>query len=272
MSAIDPAPADRHVRERWRVLFGLERWLERPMAWLGVVWLALLVVELTRGLSGPLALLGTVIWVAFVLDFTLRLVLAPDRRRYLARNWLTALSLLVPALRAFRALRVARALRVVRGSRLVKVIGSLNRAMRAIGHGMRRRRLGYVILLTSAVTVAGAAGMFALEREHTAGLDTFGEALWWTAMIMTTLGSERWPQTPEGRILCLLLALFAFAVFGYVTASLATYLVGRDAAARDGDLAGASDVRLLRQEIGALRDDLSRLALASASRGGSTHG
>ncbi len=40
-------------------------------------------------------------------------------------------------------------------------------------------------------------------------------------MIMTTMGS--WPQTPEGRVLCLLLAVYAFAVFGYVTAMLAAF-------------------------------------------------
>ncbi len=29
------------------------------------------------------------------------------------------------------------------------------------------------------------------------------------------LGSEYWPQTVEGRVLCLLLAFYAFGVFGY---------------------------------------------------------
>jgi len=36
-----------------------------------------------------------------------------------------------------------------------------------------------------------------------------GEALWWTAMIMTTMGSQYWPQTIEGRMLCVFLALYA---------------------------------------------------------------
>jgi voltage-gated potassium channel len=36
-------------------------------------------------------------------------------------------------------------------------------------------------------------------------------------------------QTPEGRLLCFLLALYAFSVFGYVTAALATFFDGQDA-------------------------------------------
>jgi voltage-gated potassium channel len=48
------------------------------------------------------------------------------------------------------------------------------------------------------------------------------------------MGSDYWPRTPGGRILCLLLATYAFAVFGYVTAAIAAYLVGKD---RDATLA-----------------------------------
>jgi hypothetical protein len=53
--------------------------------------------------------------------------------------------------------------------------------------------------------------------------------LWWTAMVMTTLGSEYWPKSTEGRMLGFLLAVYAFPVWGYITASLATFFVGRDA-------------------------------------------
>jgi hypothetical protein len=47
-------------------------------------------------------------------------------------------------------------------------------------------------------------------------------------MLLTTMGSDYWPRTPEGRLLCLLLAIYAFAVFGYVTAAIAAYFVGQD--------------------------------------------
>ena len=114
--------------------------------------------------------------------------------------------------------------------------------MRSLGASMGRRGFGYVAALTVIVTLAGAAGMYAFENEAPDGLDSYGEALWWTAMIMTTLGSAYWPQTPEGRVLCLILALYAFGVFGYVTATLATFFVGRDAANAEGELAGAEDV------------------------------
>ena len=69
---------------------------------------------------------------------------------------------------------------------------------------------------------------FELDTGAQTGFPDYGTALWWTAMLLTTMGSDYWPQTPEGRLLCLFLALYAFAVFGYVTAAIAAYFVGID--------------------------------------------
>ncbi len=255
--------------ERWAALHELEDWLEWPMVVLSFFWLGLLVLELTRGLSRPLELAGSVIWVIFILDFTLRFALAPAKRAYLAANWLTALSLLLPALRLLRVARVFRVLgaaRAVRGLRLLKMIGSLNRGMRALGRSFARRGVGYVVALTLLVTLAGAAGMYAFERDVPASpLTSYSAALWWTAMVMTTMGSDYFPHSAEGRALCVLLALFAFAVFGYVTATLATFFVGRDAVAADAEIAGKESVDALAAEIRALRTEVR--ALAGRARG-----
>ena len=132
--------------------------------------------------------------------------------------------------------------------------------MRALGASMGRRGFGYVIALTLLVTFAGAAGMYAFEKESPAGLHTFGEALWWTAMIMTTKGSQYWPITVEGRVLCVFLSLYAFAVFGYLTATLATYFIGRDAESGSAALVGAKSLATLQADIAALRDDIHVLA------------
>ncbi len=53
-----------------------------------------------------------------------------------------------------------------------------------------------------------------------------------------------------------MLALYAFAVFGYVTAAIATFFVGRDAADAEDELAGAEEVAALRTEIRLLREEM----------------
>ncbi|MFO7583655.1 MAG: potassium channel family protein, partial [Anaerolineales bacterium] len=123
---------------------------------------------------------------------------------------------------------------------------------------LSRRGFGYVIALTVLVMFTGAAGMYAFENETPGGITSYGEALWWTAMILTTMGSQYWPQTVEGRVLCIFLALYAFAVFGYVTATLATFFIGRDAENDAAELAGAKQLAALREEIIALREEIRR--------------
>ncbi len=77
-------------------------------------------------------------------------------------------------------------------------------------------------------------------------------ALWWAAMRVITAGSEYYPLTAEGRGLAFLVALFGYAVFGYVTATLATFFIGRDAEEKDAPLAGAKNVAELKSEIAIL--------------------
>lgn len=254
-------------RERYKLLQRLEDFLETPMLILAFVWLGLLVLELIWGESVGFQIIGMIIWGIFIIDFAVKLFLAPHKVIYLKRNWLTAISLMVPALRIFRIFRVFRVLQIARmgrSLRLLRVISSLNRGMGALNNSLQRRGFGYVLTLTVLVTFAGAAGMYAFEHEISSeisdGLNTYGEALWWTAMIMTTMGSNYWPESFEGRVLCIFLALYSFTVFGYFTATLATFFVGRDAENIEGELAGSKEIKALKDEVMALREDLRRFS------------
>ena len=220
-------------RERWKLTARLARTLEAPMLLLSLVWTVLLIIEFTTGLSPRLQTMNDVIWAAFVAQFGVEFLAAPQKRVYLRKRWVTALSLALPAFRLLRLVRVARAARLAgaaRGVRLARLLGAINRGMRALAIGLGRRGLGYVILLTLLVGIIGAAGMYRFELDAPGGpgFADYGTAVWWTAMLLTTMGSDYWPRTVEGRVLCLLLAIYAFAVFGYVTAAIAAYFVGKD--------------------------------------------
>ena len=249
----EPPPHEQLESERHALLAQFVAGLERPMAVLGVVWLVLTVLELTRGLSPFLAAVNYTIWGLFVLQFVVEFALAPRKLRYLRDHWLTALALVLPALRAVRLVRALRLLRAARGARLVRVVSSANRGMRTLGRVMGRRGLGYVVSLTLLVNVLGAAGIYAFEHDAPNGaIPSFGVALWWTAMTLTTMGADTFPQSAEGRLLGLMLAIYGFAVFGYVTASIASLFVARDAETDDGELAGSQQIEALRAEVAVL--------------------
>ena len=249
-------------RERWIALEDLEDWLRTPMLLLSAAWLVIVVLELTSGSTDLLATLGTVIWIAFIGEFGLRFTLAPGKRIFLKRNWLTVVALAVPALRLFRALAVLRAARALRGFRLVRIVGTANRSMKALRATLQRRQFGYVLLLTLLVLSLGAAGMLNFEPagEVEGGFTSYADALWWTGMLIASLGSDFWPVTLEGRILSALLAIYGLAVFGYLTATFASYFVGRDAEREDGPVAGDRELSALREEVRALRLAIERRA------------
>jgi voltage-gated potassium channel len=256
----------KNLKKRPRLRFSIEAWLEIPIILLGAVWLILLFIELVWGLSPFLEHLGILIWIIFIIDFAIRLILAPKKLAYLRSNWFTAVSLLVPALRVLSLFRLTQVIKLARLSgsiRLMKILGSVYRSMNALRRGFSRHGFGYIIILTIIVIVIGAAGMLQFEKNvpDPSGIHSYAEALWWTAMIMTTVGSAYWPTTTEGRILCFFLALYAFGIFGYITARFAAFIVGRDSASGGAAVANENSLNILRTDISAMDQKLNLLIL-----------
>jgi voltage-gated potassium channel len=241
-----PDPAEEAAKaveqERETLLEQVHDLLDGVMVLLSVAWIALLVAELLGGGLPPTldaALWG--IWALFVLDVLIEFTIAPKKLRYLRSNWLTVLSLVLPALRVLRifaALRILRAARVVRSVGLLRILTSMNRGLASLRSTAARRGVGYVLGATALVMIVGSAGMAYFEspaslqaqsaQASAAGpLEGYGDALWWTAYAMTT-GATSEPATGEGRFLGWLLSLYGLGIFGYLTATLASHFVGRE--------------------------------------------
>jgi voltage-gated potassium channel len=240
-------------KEREEILYQINETLDTPLIFLSILWLVLIIIDLMYGLPPFLQTMNSVIWAIFIIDFIIELYIAPRRRAYLRNNWLSGISLLLPPLRIlklFRASGIIKVVRVGQSFNLARLISSFNRSLKIVRNTMKRRGMGYVMALTTLITLLGAAGMYSFEYPH---FDSYGDALWWTSMIMTTIGSQYWPVTSEGRILTFLLALYAFAIFGYITAALASILVGKDKEAQSNEIEG------LNREVQYLSDRIDNL-------------
>jgi voltage-gated potassium channel len=237
------SPQDRERRET--LLERVSDRLEPLMVLLALVLLGLLAAQYLLTLSPEVnAVIETalfLIWAVFVLQFALELFIAPDKPAYLRRNWLTAVSVAVPPARVFRLVRVVR---LLRSARLLRLLGAVNRSLRAIAGTLGRRRFQYVLAATFVIVVASAAGALTFERDvPDSNITTPGQALWWATATVTTMGPQIDPVTLEGRIIALLLRVYAMAVFGYITAAIAAHFVGQDTRERQGigELAGRLD-------------------------------
>lgn len=116
--------------------------LDVPMV-LGVVFVLVVLAETTADPSGALGaaleVLGWLLWGAFVLEFVVRLVVAPSTGAFLRRNWWQVVFLAVPFLRFLRVLRVVRVGRV---ARLVRIASSAVRSTRSARRALSGRPQG----------------------------------------------------------------------------------------------------------------------------------
>lgn len=224
--------------DRQELLEEFETWTEWPLAALALAWIVLLVLEFAGSTSSYIEPATTLIWGIFIVEFAVRLLLSTDRLRFVRANWLTVIALIVPAFRLFRFAAILRGASVLRGLRLARIVTGLNRGLRSWRGALGARRLPFVVLFTAVVGVVGAAGIYAFEHETNPGFADFGDALWWSGMILITLGSGTWPETDAGRILAFMMGLYSFSVFGYVTAAIASILIERPP-----DAAGGADGR-----------------------------
>ncbi len=236
----DPEPhgaeAQRATRaERYRLVAEIEAMLDGPATYLAIVFVIALAVEIVLGAQGRavpqvLVWLQLAIWVVFIVHFLLGITISPDRGRYLRTNWLTALSLVLPFLRAFRALR---AVRVLRATNSLRVAAGFNRTARSLRGALAWSRAGYAAALAATAALLGSAALLMFEAEApNSQITDYAEALWWASATLTTVGATSEPVTLGGRIVALLLMLGGLVLFGYVAGVLAALLFGRRAGDR----------------------------------------
>ena len=130
---------------------------------------------------------------------------------------------------------------------------------------MRGNVVVYVAAGVAVVGFVAALAVLDAERANSErNIDSFGDALWWAATTITTVGyGDQFPTTTQGRFVGVGLMLTGIALLGVITAALASWFVEKVAevqAAADErtevevlDL--TAEVRALRQEIAALSQD-----------------
>jgi len=243
---------------KYPMLLALVNKLELPMLILSFVWLCILIAELVYGTNPIISNVGTSIWILFIFYYTIRLVTVDNRIAFLKKHWLFVLAILVSVLRFVPFLHsfpLVRALTATFGMQVVWIFASAEHGIRSIRRALGQRGAGYVLAFTFVVIFAGAAGMLHFERisDDPQSIHTYPFALWWTTMQITNIGSGYTIKTPGGHILCLAISIYAIAVFGYLTALIATYFIDRVAKDQNAEIAWQKSLQDIQEEISRLR-------------------
>lgn len=163
-----------------------------------------------------------IIWAVFVVDFLVRLILAPDRWRWFLRHLHLLAIVLLPFFRTLFVLR------------LVALLSALRRATAA---AFRGRVMLYAITSASLIVLVGSLGVLDAEQDAAgATITTFGDSLWWAFTTITTVGyGDLYPVTVPGRTIAVGLMIAGIALVGAVTATLASWFVERVQTVREAE-------------------------------------
>jgi len=206
----------------------IARLLNLGLGILAILFAVLFILQFTLHLEPEwqrrLNLTLTLIWGAFAVDFVVRLLLAPNKLVFLRHNWIMAISVCLPALGVLRIFALAR---VVPALQLGGLAAGGSRGTDALRRSVGAHQSVYVGALTVFVTLLASAGMVSIEGTRPdANIQTFGEAVWWSAATLTTIGSELYPVSWEGRTLAVFVMIYGLVFAGYITATLAVLFLG----------------------------------------------
>lgn len=92
---------------------------------------------------------------------------------------------------------------------------------------MKNRRVLIIVAALAAVWLASSLGAFFLEQGDTnANIKTIGDGLWWGVVTFLTVGyGDRFPVTPEGRMVGVFLMMSGVAATGILTARISAWFL-----------------------------------------------
>lgn len=159
------------------------------------------------------------VWVAFIVDYTVRIVLSPHKWFFIGHSKVDLLSVILPIARPFR---------------LLKYLGRIPLLGGNSGAALRRRVIiiaaTFVVMFIYVISLAE----YAAERgAKGANITSFGDSIWWACVTMATVGyGDYFPITIMGRVLAVILMVGGIAIVGTASGTLVSFLNDRMVTAR----------------------------------------
>jgi voltage-gated potassium channel len=234
---------DRWTLERWR---SLSEW---PLTAAALLFLIVygwtVIADIESGWQARSAdIVMWAIWGVFAVDYLGQLALARPRWRWFWMHIPYLLMVVLPVLRPLRLLRL---------------VTLWTTFQRTAGTAFRGRITVFIVGSSVMLVTIAALGELDAER-HAAGatITSFGKALWWAIVTMTTVGyGDLSPVTVQGRFIAAGLMIAGVALVGVIAATLASWLVERvTASERETEAVTGRQLRELSGEIAALRREL----------------
>ena len=197
--------------ERDKLIEKISKFTESPLIILAFAMIPLLlgpyIWDLSDAEKETFSRLDNIIWLLFVINLIVKLIISPRRLSFLKSNWLEVIVVL-PYLQPLR----------------IVIFGS-----KAIWGMTRISRPDFLIVVSGGLVITAATIVTSLERSRNPDLGSFPDALWWAVVTITTVGyGNQEPVTFFGRIVAVILMITGVGFFGAIAANLAAFFVKKD--------------------------------------------
>ena len=255
------SPADATALARF------EQRMALPLVLSAVLPLLLLPGGAHRWIAGGIFIAA---WLVFLVD----LIVHERRLVHYLGTWIGRFDLFVVVLTApwflFVGTGTGKFVILIRLARIARLLMATRGARRLF------ERLGYVALVAIGVVFIGGEVAYHAEHATNPGFATFGDALWWAIVTLTTVGyGDIVPKTTAGRVDGVMIMVTGIGILGLLAGSLASFFGAgaRGGAAPPPPAAAtlpavdpeapdpvATELAELRSQVTRLADEVARLA------------
>jgi voltage-gated potassium channel len=171
-----------------------------------------------------------VIAMLFLIEFTVRLARAPDRKAFMKKYWWELLASIPLTNEVARSLRGLRLLRIIRLLRILRVIRLAVRLRILFERSQRFAGNTHIITITTTagvVVMTGSLAFHFFESGTNQNVKSLWDSFWWAMVTVSTVGyGDIYPVTTGGRLTAMLLMLIGVGVLGSYVAAITNYVVG----------------------------------------------
>ncbi len=156
--------------------------------------------------------LDFIICSIFLLQLTIDLIRATNRRQYMKLHWIDFLAS-IPMIEPLRYARVFHILRVVLVLRSSKFI------LHQLKENRRETTVASILLLMVILITLGSSTMLFIEgKDPASNIRTGADALWWVFVTISTVGyGDHYPVTTGGKFLAVVIIVCGVGIFGMIS-------------------------------------------------------
>jgi voltage-gated potassium channel len=198
-------------------------------------------------------MMDVVVFLTFMLELTIMLVVSNQKKRYLAYNWLsvaiviaTAISVWFPELPG----ELTALFRLMRLAIVSLLVAQVAHSFRAITPGSTP----YILMLGFGLMLLAGGGFYWLEPT----IHSYWDGVWLAFISGLTVGyGDLVPTTGPARLFAGVVIVLTYGVMSLVTASIAAFFIGKEEKQIRREM--HQDIRELRQDLQGLRKDVAQL-------------